>query len=153
MEIKLTDKQYKKLTELLYFSDLFLDSPSKLFSDEEVEEYEKLLKYIYSYSNSDIQIASINGILGKTPLSEEELDKVKNIFDIQLRKLFYHYLAEKFVEKEFPNTKVINEMSDTSALSIRNFISEEMQKYIEEFKENDLENIRFKFLKKPHRND
>lgn len=153
MKIELTDIEYKKLLELLHFTDNFLTYSEKILTEDQKKDYKKIYKKIYSYYKGDDN--TFNILKGTFRFSEEpsELsDKIQDNLEIQFNDLIknwaYKYIAREFVKKEFPNVKFfLNEKDTTDSKQTKDFIVEEMEKYLKEFEQNDLENLRFKFFK------
>jgi hypothetical protein len=151
IEIKLSKEEYKTFLKFLYFADYC--ASSGLISDfKNTEAKNKLFDIITKiYKLGDkLNIPksfSLTSLVSEVRFSEEELLSLKQKVESDLENIAHIILAQKFAKKDL-NLPQNDYLFDHEGgwMTKNKLISEHMQKYLKEFKNNGISNLKFKIF-------
>lgn len=151
IELKLSKKQYLSLVKLLFFADYcnmtWLSWYLKNINEE--SSIYNLLEIIY-WASSKINIEKDIHILTKAPFTHKDFQSYKNSIEDDFRNISNYYFAKEFAKRDL-NWILLNENkftlhTETFSEINERLISNKMSKYIKEFSNNWIKNLRFKMF-------
>jgi hypothetical protein len=130
MNIELTEKEYRRLLDIVYVGNWVLNS---LHGDKRIADYDDVESRIFSYclERSPTLVCIEDGVV--TPSDKFADGGIHEAIGAYEDTMFYEILAEELARRDME----ITEVSDDNADELANRIDE----YIEEFERNGVDNI------------